>query len=200
MPSPPTSTGPSRSGTPMAEPDLFASLTLSSQPVVSPPANKTVFGVPSLPGPSSANPPSPSRTQRPPARTVSVVMADADDDEEKDPDAMDWSPTKPVPVQEDMDSGKDQVWLRPQRFFAPEEPTGLENLFAKTIRLVDADDSSGQNRVTDEKARGAQSLKPHTSKVAWTRVLFFLVPLIPIVGMAYRIWIRRTAQAINGYT
>ena len=35
--------------------------------------------------------------------------------------------------------GDDGVWLRPQRFFAPEKPTGLEGLFAKTNLVEESD-------------------------------------------------------------
>ncbi|RXW14473.1 hypothetical protein EST38_g11384 [Candolleomyces aberdarensis] len=112
------------------ESDLLASLSLSSKPVVTPPP-KPVFGLPSLlsqtAGPSSI--PAPS-----------------------DEDAMDWTPTngdqnslfgaKSKQKQNDADDGS---WLRPQRFFAPEKPTGLEGLFART-KLVDDD----AMRVDDE--------------------------------------------------
>lgn len=65
-------------------------------------------------------------------------------EKEDDPDAMDWSPTsspvkrkaRPPHIKRDNDDGS---WLRPQKFFAPEEPTGLENLFERTIKLVDTD-------------------------------------------------------------
>lgn len=205
MSSPPASADPSRSATPITEPDLLASLTLSSQPVITPPASKAIFGLPSFPVPS-ANPPSSPRPQRQPARTVSVIMADADDDvEEKDPDAMDWSPTKELTLGQGMDPEptqltKDEAWLRPQRFFAPEEPTGLENLFAKTIRLVDAEESANNDHAQDMKGKGPQDLNSYMPKIAWTRFFIFLVPLIPIVGVAYRIWERQKTQEINGYT
>ncbi|KAJ2932763.1 hypothetical protein H1R20_g4354, partial [Candolleomyces eurysporus] len=112
------------------ESDLLASLSLSSKPVVTPPP-RPVFGLPSLlsqsAGPSSV--PAPS-----------------------DEDAMDWMPTnedqaslfgaKSKQKRNDADDGS---WLRPQRFFAPEKPTGLESLFART-KLVDDD----AMRVDDE--------------------------------------------------
>ena len=65
---------------------------------------------------------------------------DMEDDDDRDPDAMDIDPASPMKKPNRDDDGS---WLRPQRFFAPEEPTGLENLFARTIRLVDTSDQSG---------------------------------------------------------
>ena len=85
---------------------------------------------------------------------------DADADEkEKDPNAMDWSPIAPAnrdrrrrslraagngQVTQQVHSTSmtvgrwdDGAWLRPQKFFLPEEPTGLEGLFEKTITLAD---------------------------------------------------------------
>ncbi|KAF8641143.1 hypothetical protein AX17_000785 [Amanita inopinata Kibby_2008] len=112
----------SRSATPAiapltaAEPDLSA-LTLSSKPVISPP--KPVFGYPSWPSASI-----------PPSQTEEVV------------DEMDWAPTDPLALssfqkqRNKVELADDGSWIRPQRFFAPEQPTGLEGLFEKT-RLAD---------------------------------------------------------------
>ncbi|KAG6381036.1 hypothetical protein JVT61DRAFT_5432 [Boletus reticuloceps] len=91
------------------EPDLLASLTLSSKPLMSP--TNPVFGRPSLV--SQASP-------------IKI-------DESPDEDAMDWTPTNLSPVKaKDMVDDHDGAWLRPQRFFPPERPTGLESLFANT--------------------------------------------------------------------
>lgn len=87
------------------------------------------------------------------------VDRDADGDEkEKDPNAMDWSPIAPAnpyrqkrhlkaigggpnvngqAVARKTGRWDDGSWLRPQKFFVPEEPTGLEGLFEKTISLED---------------------------------------------------------------
>lgn len=69
------------------------------------------------------------------------AMDDDDEENERDPDAMDWSPIHPARrSQRRLNSVRnDDVSLRPQRFFAPEDPTGLENLFEKTIKLADDD-------------------------------------------------------------
>lgn len=51
----------------------------------------------------------------------------------KDDAEMDWTPTNPSP-----DPSKDDgSWIRPQRFFAPEKPTGLEDLLQRTILTED---------------------------------------------------------------
>ncbi|KAJ7596871.1 Ima1 N-terminal domain-containing protein [Mycena floridula] len=101
----------SRASTPMpSEPDLFASLSLSSNPLfTSNTAAPPVFGLPSLKG---AVPPVP-----PP-----------------DESEMDWSPTEPISQPEPAES-----WLRPQRFFHPaiDRPTGLEDLFQRTALTED---------------------------------------------------------------
>jgi len=72
-------------------------------------------------------------------------MNDDDEEKERDPDAMDWSPIRPQ-RRNNYPSGRrpngirnDDVLLRPQRFFPREEPTGLENLFEQTIKLSDDD-------------------------------------------------------------
>lgn len=43
---------------------------------------------------------------------------------------MDWTPAN------SPDKAK-EVWLRPQKFYPPEQPTGLEDLFQKATRLND---------------------------------------------------------------
>jgi hypothetical protein len=85
------------------------------------------------------------------------IMEDDDDEEkERDPDAMDWSPIHPAHRNDQRANNhrpsslrQEDILLRPQRFFAPEEPTGLENLFANTIKLAD----DNVQRLTEEKQR-----------------------------------------------
>lgn len=74
-----------------------------------------------------------------------------DEDRERDPNAMDWSPIAPSNTRQTRGRKKgmsaqydDGSWLRPQRFFAPEEPTGLEGLFEKTITLQDERGHQGE--------------------------------------------------------
>jgi len=104
------------------EPDLFSSLTLSNNPLATIRTNP-IFGSPSL--------------QNPPL---------GDKKEVGDPDAMDWTPTDPSPKKERVNpflragsapvrsqyEGEDELLLRRQKFFPPEEPTGLEGLLSKT--------------------------------------------------------------------
>ena len=106
------------------ESDLFCSLTLSSNPLATIRTNP-IFGSPSL-----QNPPPPVEEKK----------------ERQDPDAMDWTPTNPspkkekanpflragsLPVRSQHGEGEEELVLRRQRFFPPEEPTGLEGLLSK---------------------------------------------------------------------
>jgi len=61
-------------------------------------------------------------------------------DEDEDENAMDWTPTVPSPAKSRkiLNDDDDGSWLKPQRFFPPERPTGLESLFAGT-KLDDKD-------------------------------------------------------------
>ncbi|KAF9462097.1 Ima1 N-terminal domain-containing protein [Collybia nuda] len=93
-----------------AEPDILSSLSLSSKPIIS--TVNPVFGHSSL------------------TRPLNVIEA-------LDADAMDWTPTNVHPAtQNPAKANESEPWLRPQRFFAPENPTGLEGLFERTL-LVD---------------------------------------------------------------
>ncbi|KAF5374996.1 hypothetical protein D9758_000442 [Tetrapyrgos nigripes] len=155
----------SRTGTPippkLPEPDMFASLTLSNKPVVT--SKAPVFGIPSL---LSSTPPT-------------------EEDRAKD-DEMDWSPTSEnVNPTLPMSPGKrapvdDGSWLRPQRFFAPENPTGLETLFEKT-KLVDdvtmSDLASGQAPM--------RIIKAHLERWWW----MYGAGLVLVVGVGLRIWL-----------
>lgn len=121
----------SRSGTPLpegaraqtpktptlSEHDALLALSLSNKPVITRPSH--VFGLPSMQGAPS-----------PQAQTPARPQPGADD--------MDWTPThaeQPAAAsafgqpQQRSGANEDDGWLRPQRFFAPEKPTGLEGLF-----------------------------------------------------------------------
>ena len=122
----------------VAESDLLGSLTLSNNPLTTIRTNP-IFGSPSL-----QNPPSPVE----------------DEAEIQDPDAMDWTPTNPSPRRERANpflragsapvrsqhggAGEDLV-LRRQRLFPPEEPTGLEGLLDKTVLAEPPPPSSTAN-------------------------------------------------------
>lgn len=108
------------------ESDLLGSLTLSNNPLATIRTNP-IFGSPSLQNP----PPSVEEKK-----------------EAEDPDAMDWIPTNPSPKKERVNpflragsapvrslhgEEEDELVLRRQRFFPPEEPTGLEGLLSKAV-------------------------------------------------------------------
>lgn len=118
-----------------------------------------------------------------------------DDDDDRDPDAMDIDPSSPV---KKVARDDDASWLRPQRFFAPEEPTGLENLFARTIRLVDNSDQ-GADGGTNQARRGQGSHGPGFARRvlrAWpVLVALCIVPLLAAAG--YRFWdVRRQRDMV----
>ncbi|KAI0801152.1 hypothetical protein C8Q74DRAFT_470794 [Fomes fomentarius] len=172
----------SRDATPaIPDPDLLATLTLSNNPIIG--AQNPIFGMPSLSTPAShASPPTGpnSAIARSPGMDV-----DMDDSEDRDPDAMDIDPASPVkkPIRDD-----DGSWLRPQRFFAPEEPTGLENLFARTIRL--GEDTSGQNGNVVQGGQNRRQGSRHTGgEVLRDWRIWLALPIVPLLaGMGYRVW------------
>jgi hypothetical protein len=134
------------------EPDFLSALTLSTNPVITP--TNPVFGLPSLL--SSPLPP-----------TVN---------EEVDADAMDWTPTDPG--QHRPESAKqpdDGSWLRPQRFFAPEKPTGLEGLFERALIVNDTPMEDKQNRL---------HIMDHAQ--SWWRV--YALSFVPIAAVTYKAW------------
>ncbi|KAF4605057.1 hypothetical protein EYR40_003840 [Pleurotus pulmonarius] len=123
-----------------ADSDLLASLSLSSKPVITP--TNPVFGLPSLLSSTSG-------------ATGHTDTHDVDGMEDDDM-AMDWTPIHPSHTHQSNNytskfKGKqkavadddDGSWLRPQRFFAPEKPTGLEGLFERT-KLADDDANKSQ--------------------------------------------------------
>ncbi|KAI9065838.1 hypothetical protein FKP32DRAFT_1646859 [Trametes sanguinea] len=183
----------SRDVTPaVPEPDLIASLTLSNKPVVAaPPAFNPVFGLPSLA--TAAAPASPPRrptstSPRPPNLDVDMD----DDDDDRDPDAMDIDPSSPVKRPGRDDDGS---WLRPQRFFAPEEPTGLEHLFARTIRLVDNSDQGADGQGASRRGQRSQAWMRWLARSWPVIVALILVPLV--AAAAYRFWdVRRRKSTI----
>jgi hypothetical protein len=115
----------SRSNTPTAasfpilpEHDVLASLSLSSKPIIA--HANPVFGVPSLHGSAPVN-------------------------NTSNDDGMDWTPTTSGDASGKIDN--DASWLRPQRFFVPEKPTGLEGLLESAKIQEDSMDLDPQ--VTD---------------------------------------------------
>ncbi|KAI0788511.1 Ima1 N-terminal domain-containing protein [Abortiporus biennis] len=167
----------SRGATPLTEPELLMSLSISGQPVQpsKEPINP-IFGKPSL--------------------RSGVAMPTTGSDE-KDPDAMDWSPTSSPVKLPSIDSYRKRPaplaaegsWIRQQTFFAPEEPTGLESLFANTIKLADGDDifkKDGKRRGASTKSSGTTGSR-NRSMVKW--LLLSFVVLLPIIGgVGYFYW------------
>lgn len=137
-----------------ADPEFLSALSLSANPIITP-ANP-IFGLPSL---SSPLPPAVNK--------------------EVDVDAMDWTPTDTLSEQHKQVSAKqpdDGSWLRPQRFFAPEKPTGLEGIFERALLVNDTPST------TDD----TQS-RPFIIKYAgdwWAYVLLFAL----IAAIMYKAW------------
>ncbi|KAL0951432.1 hypothetical protein HGRIS_008125 [Hohenbuehelia grisea] len=165
---------------PPGDMDLLASLTLSSKPVITP--TKPVFGSPSLSNKASSQP-APDR---------SAMDQDDDDSRMQVDDAMDWTPTDPSrhrspAKRRAVPENDDGTWVRPQRFFAPEKPTGLEGLFERT-RL--ADESESESRESNGRRRHAW---------AWRWRWIYLLSLLPIVlgGATWRYRSRRRMATIH---
>ncbi|KAF8745135.1 hypothetical protein AX14_010595 [Amanita brunnescens Koide BX004] len=132
----------------IVEPDL-TTLSLSSKPIISPP--NPIFGHPSL--------------SAPPTQLDEIA------------DEMDWTPTDPVAYsasQKRKQRSENDVVIHPQRFFAPEQPTGLEGLFEKT-------------RLTDDVPPLPIQYKIKLHMTSWWRL--YTLSCIPIVLAAgYKWW------------
>jgi hypothetical protein len=105
-------------------------------------------------------------------------------DEDEDENAMDWTPTVPSPAKprKILNDDDDGSWLKPQRFFPPERPTGLESLFAGT-KLDDRDQkSSSSSRTTHARAT------LHLVGKRWWWVGAVSLILIPLAALAFRFW------------
>ncbi|KAH8099413.1 Ima1 N-terminal domain-containing protein [Cristinia sonorae] len=147
----------SRASTPALDPAASLSfLSISNQPQPQSPFHP-IFGLPSL----TANPQASETTT---SDTLSLIDDDDLDDDEKrqDPNAMDWSPTvSPAKPSQNGSLRRDDngFLLRPQKFYAPEEPTGLENLFEQTIKLADSGDEQSHTRSKETRGKkgGASS-------------------------------------------
>ncbi|KAJ3573674.1 hypothetical protein NP233_g2292 [Leucocoprinus birnbaumii] len=154
------------------EPDLLASLSLSSGPIITP--KNPVFGLPSL-------------LSKPPLNGQGEGEGiDIDDDDEN---AMDWTPTDPrtATSRKRKNNAKqtEDVLLRPQKFFAPEKPTGLESLFARTTLEDDAMMVDGPE---DDTAGGSivATVTRHFKKWWW----IYATVVVPVVSgvIARRVW------------
>jgi hypothetical protein len=174
-PSPSTNTRSSPAPRPATEPDLLAALSLSSTPIVNTAPNP-VFGFPSLHSPTFS-------------KSSPSILGPANDrmDEDmttQDSDVMDWTPTDPLSLSElisrrnSIKKDDEGSWLRRQRFFPPEQPTGLEGLFARTLLVDDDNQFAGQR---GKSPRGRSSLD-----WSWAAALL----LVPLLGVAYWFWWR----------
>ncbi|KAL0578610.1 hypothetical protein V5O48_003401 [Marasmius crinis-equi] len=147
---------PTLTGKAASEQDLFSTLSLSSKPVLKAPSH--VFGLPSMGPTSSPN----------------------------EDDQMDWSPTdenasnqRKKQNPDESDSG---FWLRPQRFFAPEQPTGLETLFEKT-KL--SDDVTMSDSTRNESSRRRHLL--HMEEWWW----LYTAVGVAVLGVGLYLWIHQ---------
>ena len=120
--------------------DPLPSLSLSSEPVMSPISLSSLLSDPSLKGDSQF----------------------IDDDEY----AMDWTPTGPVAPKKEPEV----LQFRPATFFAPEKPTGLESLLAKTT-LEDDVPAEAEAMAVDE---------PEKEVVAGNSLLAVLGSFVPV--------------------
>lgn len=146
-----------------SEPDLLASLSLSSNPIISP--SNPIFGLPSL------------------VASNSTYAGSQIKDDDEDEDAMDWTPTVPSPAKPRriLNDDDDGSWVRPQRFFPPERPTGLESLFAST-KLDDRD---------QKPSSAAHPTRPRTTLhlfvVRWWWAGAALI-LVPLAALGFKFW------------
>jgi hypothetical protein len=109
------------------------------------------------------------------------VDVDAMDVDVPSPDKSRKGKTKQPAHATTTTSHDDGSWLRPQRFFAPERPTGLEGLFAKTQLLDESDHrsrSAGGNGRDRRRAR----------MWMWGAVVSALVVLLAGVVYQVREW------------
>ncbi|KAJ6604493.1 Ima1 N-terminal domain-containing protein [Mycena vulgaris] len=75
----------------------------------------------------------------------------------------------------------DAVWLRPQRFFAPEAPTGLEGLFERTKLVDDVTMADATSATTHS--------RPSRASRAWNWWWVYALSLVPLAGLAYTAWV-----------
>lgn len=110
--------------------------------------------------------------------------AEIDDDE----NAMDWTPTDPRAAASRRRKNKhtdENVWLRPQTFFAPEKPTGLESLFARTKIDDDAMMVDSQEEVAGNGPLSTRVIR-HFKRWWWIYATV-IVPVIVAV-VVRRVW------------
>ncbi|GJJ09886.1 hypothetical protein Clacol_004110 [Clathrus columnatus] len=108
-------------------------------------------------------------------------------------DMMDWTPVNTP----DKDKQAKEIWIRPQKFFPPEQPTGLEDLFQKAAKLDD--DASSDHKPED--GRGWSRWK-HKWKLQDYKIHIYMVlvgaTITCVLGLFYismqRLSITKTPQ------
>ncbi|PPQ63003.1 hypothetical protein CVT24_006109 [Panaeolus cyanescens] len=147
----------------LPEHDALATLSLSSKPVIA--HVNPIFGVPSM------KPVTPPTTSEP------------------GEDEMDWTPTNPGGASYSTrrshhnSDGDSSPLLRPQRFFAPEQPTGLEHLFESSARIQDENVSSSSH----QRRFGTQTGKWGYSR--WTLLCTAIIALLSIALLYFSKWL-----------
>lgn len=140
--------------------DPLASLSLSSVPLfVTPPSSRTVtpHRTPQPTPPTRQQPEKPDAStatfgvswlSQQPAANSSPTDMEVDDDPNNN--SMDWTPiegdgatTSPPRSTSSVRRRDGWATLAPQRLFAPQEPTGLEGIFERTLRVADDGHSGG---------------------------------------------------------
>lgn len=125
-----------------------------------------------------------------------MTFGDDDDDDHdhvgnqpRDQDAMDWEPLSPK-VQRTQYNGPrptdDGSWLRQQRFFPPEEPTGLEGLLMRT-RLVDED----ENTTALPNAQRASRRELRRWHWGWV----YSISAVPVLILIATLWINSKSRS-----
>lgn len=155
--------------------DIFSNFSLSSNPVVSNEAINPMFGKPSLL----------QHLDR--ENEFDQKLMGYEDEEPEvnirhDPDAMDWEPVTPYNnvVKPGNTSSNDGTLLRPQRFFPPEEPTGLEHLLMRT-RILD----DGEGKL------GSVSGNVHNGYTdRWNWVWVYSISSVPVAALLIGLWLR----------
>lgn len=96
-----------------------------------------------------------------------------------DEDMMDWTPDhSPAKLEQSSDS-----WLRPQRFFPPEKPTGLEDLFAQATKLDSDNGKTKESLEQTEKRLKELNRQRFTPRVWMISVFCTTAVAIAIVGV-----------------
>lgn len=121
----------------------------------------------------------------------------------EDTDEMDWTPSDPNATSRSSGArarvADDASWLRPQRFFAPEKPTGLEDLFTRTklddVTMTDVSQTSSS--ASAAVARVMSIVVHHLRKRWW----LYLCLISVCGGVGFKVWrdkVIREAQSSFG--